>query len=103
MEKVVVPGRWSGRYLGTVAEESMMCSRNISKARRASCKELVRREAGRRSRPRRPVFILRATGSYGRVLSAGCYFTSSESSSSGSVLRKARSHLSGRTYRDVCM
>lgn len=27
----------------------------------------------------------------------------SESSSSGSVLRKARSHLSGRTYRVVCM
>lgn len=46
MEKVVVPGRWSGRYLGTVTGESMMCSRNISKAGRASCKEPVRRKAG---------------------------------------------------------
>lgn len=57
------------------------------------------REAGQScSRPRGPVFILRATGSCGRVLNAGHYFTNTvRTCFSGSLLGKARSLLSGRT------
>lgn len=37
----MVPGTWNSRCLGAVAGESMMCSRNKSKASRASCAEPV--------------------------------------------------------------